>query len=220
MLCPFCRTENKVIKTADHMICYKCKNSVNIQKDNYPNTSGGGNNYKQNNGISLNNYPRGQISDKNAFRYNNYMNLPRLPVRYPDFTYPPNPYNYYPYNYPPMMNPYYPNPFFPQIPPPMHRPVIPVSRELLENYANNRTKYELLRNSMERDYKKNSETLTNKVRELDRSLDNEMRSFKARSPVHLRGNIPDTFRSSPDLKVMRTPNTLKTDSIYKTMFSK
>jgi hypothetical protein len=34
IVCPFCKTENKVKKDSEHVICYKCHNSVNIQKDN------------------------------------------------------------------------------------------------------------------------------------------------------------------------------------------
>jgi len=47
--CPFCKTDNKARKDAEHMVCYKCHNSISIQKENKTDysqqQSGGSNNF-------------------------------------------------------------------------------------------------------------------------------------------------------------------------------
>jgi hypothetical protein len=34
LICPYCRTDNKVRVNSEHMVCYKCHNSMNITKTN------------------------------------------------------------------------------------------------------------------------------------------------------------------------------------------
>jgi len=34
LICPYCRTDNKVRSTSEHMVCFKCHNSLNVSKDN------------------------------------------------------------------------------------------------------------------------------------------------------------------------------------------
>ena len=33
VICPYCRTDNKVRNNSEHMVCFKCHNSLNISKD-------------------------------------------------------------------------------------------------------------------------------------------------------------------------------------------
>jgi hypothetical protein len=201
MLCPFCKTENKVLKTADHVICYKCNNSVNIQKDKPG---------PPNNPFN----PYGQVKENNPFRYNNYMPPVNKPLRYSDF-FTPTPYG------PPQMNPYVPNyPIYPNMnpyqPPVYQHPFYPMNKQTLDAYAYSKAKYEVLKNSMEKDYKSKNDSLTSKIKNLDKSLNDELYKYQSRSPVHLRGNLPDKYQSSPRL---RSPGLNKSEAIYKTMFN-
>jgi hypothetical protein len=34
LICPYCRTDNKVRSNSEHMVCYKCHNSLNVSKEN------------------------------------------------------------------------------------------------------------------------------------------------------------------------------------------
>ena len=45
--CPFCQTENKVRKDAEHVVCFQCHNSYNIQKEPWENYANAKNNNKE-----------------------------------------------------------------------------------------------------------------------------------------------------------------------------
>lgn len=80
IICPFCKTDNKVRATSEHMVCYRCHNSVNIchDKKSKENTV-----YKSNN-----------------FTGNNSSNPTRKSIRFSDLFFPDPMFypGYYPVN--------------------------------------------------------------------------------------------------------------------------
>jgi hypothetical protein len=209
MLCPFCKEENKVLKTADHLICYKCKNSVYIQKD------------KRRRPQNTLNPFSGQVHENNPFRYNNYiepksLNYPNVYITNPYVPYqmhiPNIPYNSYnPYT---PYAPYAPN-YFPAYPHVQRQPLY--NKQALDVFAYSKAKYEVYKTALERDYKDKNDTLTSKIKNLNNSLDDEISKYKSRTPVQLRGNLPEKYQSHPILD--RSVRSIKGDAIYKTMFN-
>ncbi len=94
LTCPFCRTENKARKDAEHVVCYKCHNSVSIFHENKNKASSGFSNIN----------PYDQMNPPNKSMRSNEMFFPQPgpynhPNSQPHFPFPP-------YNYPPFPNPY------------------------------------------------------------------------------------------------------------------
>jgi hypothetical protein len=69
IICPFCKTDNKVRSNSEHMICFRCHNSMNVVKEKNTNT------------ISIN-------TDKSHFNYGKVGTAPQKSVRFSDMFFP------------------------------------------------------------------------------------------------------------------------------------
>lgn len=79
IICPFCKTDNKVRSNSEHMICFRCHNSMNVVKE------------KNTNSLSIN-------TDKVQFNYSKVGTAPQKSVRFSDMFFPDPMYfpGYYP----------------------------------------------------------------------------------------------------------------------------
>jgi hypothetical protein len=62
IICPYCRTDNKVRNNSEHMVCFKCHNSLNISKDEKSNKSNFNTKISNSNNSNLNtNFPNNRM---------------------------------------------------------------------------------------------------------------------------------------------------------------
>jgi hypothetical protein len=190
VMCPFCKTDNKLKVGLEHMICYRCHNSVNITPDKT--------NIQINNSNMRNDYYNNSNNhSKNQLNFNQpNANYPmRKSMRFSDLFFPD-----------PMFYPgYYPtansvSPLFPEYDP-----------YAMAEYLDKKNKYNLFMYHIEKnkEKKKSQESsLMNRIREIKHEL-----KLDSRHKDHLISVIKNSDYPQSDYK------TIKNEIVYKSMFN-
>lgn len=172
VVCPFCKTDNRVRKNSEHMVCYRCHNSINIDKEKDD--------------------PRPKNSLDPKSKYYRF-NQPQSSVNYPppktlrisDMFFPDPMFypGYYPIN---SISPLYPEYFRP------YGAFDPNSMEF-SNYVNRRAEYEIFKRNLRLDRKlRNSPNqgkidftaVKEKLKEIDETVANMENDSMSRKANH------------------------------------
>ena len=127
VICPFCKTDNKVRNNAEHVVCYRCHNSVNIAKG-------------KNGSYSMTANMGPGLGLDGGGPHTNSSTIPPKSIRFSDLFFPDPMFypGYYPVN---SYSPLYPQPFIPL------SNIDPRSQRI-EDYIQKRSRYELYKHNM------------------------------------------------------------------------
>lgn len=214
MSCPFCRTDNKVRQDAEHIVCYRCQNSISISKDKSVSTNVLGNHKP------FTNYYDGDNTNVSSVYKTKSMRVSDLffpdPMFYPGYypvdSYSMSPYGpYHPYNAPPFTNQFN-------------------FQNELEEYVQRRQKYELYKHNMRLNRGLNkpliahSDPLFNKLKAIKEAIREDNEKYKSNfnnlnnQPSILSANKSGTLNKS---NVSNNGNlSAKNDALKKSLFMK
>jgi hypothetical protein len=199
IICPYCRTDNKVRKNAEHMICYKCHNSVNIVKES-------------NGSIALTTEKPNFNNGNNNSSNQPYSSVMQKSLRFSDLFFP-DPM-FYPGVYP--INGYsaiYPN------------PAIDYQEYVYDNYMKKRAKFEIFKHKLKRDIDLKYNALDNNTENIRTDLGSVKEQLREiRKTFELNNTLDRSQNNTPRMNEnfktrLQSEKANKNDAVYKSLFS-